>query len=112
MPLKVMVANGAAPTDPHDGIEWTARQVSMSGGHLLSNSSDGVVDHDVFVFASSSPQALTTPVNITAHIHDRIQHGALLVCFVETDILAWLPGHSQNAQVQTRSHSGRDVVAI
>jgi len=84
----------------------------MSGGHLLSNSSDGVVDHDVFVFASSSPQALTTPVNITAHIHDRIQHGALLVCFVETDILAWLPNHSQNAQVQTRSHSGRDVVAI
>ncbi len=105
-----MVFNGAVPTDPHDGIEWTARQLEMSGGQLLSNASDGVVDHDIFVFASS--QTLTKAASITVHVHDRIRSGALLLCFVETVDLSWLPGNSQTAQVQTRNHGGREVVVM
>jgi hypothetical protein len=120
--LKVLVFNDAVTPYDDAGIAWTRREALASGNwqNLQADDDLGIVDHDVFVVALASLVRYRVDAATQARMRDgisemigaRVASGGSLVCFLDSQVLDWLPvwdALPRERQPQTRPFSGCDI---
>lgn len=96
--LRILTFNGAIPPDPQSGEQWSDQPGMVSGGALLTSSSAGIVDHDVYILPVGPPTRHTFNSDVRNQVLGRVAAGGLLICFCEAPHIAFIPGATAVAQ--------------